>query len=255
MNIKKLLKELKLNEHGISTFLGIVIVIIIGVLLINYFSKNKSESQAPIEIGNESTSFDKHTVAKGEDLWNISEKYYGSGYNWTDIAKENNIENPNQITEGQVLTIPDVENITITPTVSQNIIPTIKVVGKQSEFNNKTTYTVEKDDSLWKISQKLYGSGYNWTDIAKANNLTNPGIIVAGQQLNIPNVEPKLITGISQVKPTISDSNYTVEKGDSLWVIAVRAYGDGYKWSEIAKDNNLSNPNIIEVGQILSIKR
>lgn len=44
-------------------------------------------------------------------------------------------------------------------------------------------------------------------------------------------------------------------KGDHLWGIAVRAYGDGYKWVEIARENNLVNPNLIHPGNVLSLPR
>jgi len=38
-----------------------------------------------------------------------------------------------------------------------------------------------------------------------------------------------------------------------LWKIAEREYGDGFKWVEIAKLNNLKNPDLIEKGQILKL--
>jgi nucleoid-associated protein YgaU len=44
-------------------------------------------------------------------------------------------------------------------------------------------------------------------------------------------------------------------KGDSLWKIAVRAYGDGYKWVSIAKANKLVNPNLIHSGNVLTLPR
>ena len=43
---------------------------------------------------------------------------------------------------------------------------------------------------------------------------------------------------------------YTVKSGDTLWAIAQR-YGSTV--SKIAADNNISNPNIIHVGQVLVI--
>jgi nucleoid-associated protein YgaU len=40
-----------------------------------------------------------------------------------------------------------------------------------------------------------------------------------------------------------------------LWTIAVRAYGDGYKWTEIAKANKLVNPNLIHPGNVFVLPR
>jgi nucleoid-associated protein YgaU len=129
------------------------------------------------------------------------------------------------------------------------------------------TYTVAKGDNLWTIAEKAYGSGYNWVDIAKANNLKNANILVEGQSLSIPDVEPKLATKVSitdqgtTVKATvkgaepITGATYQVVKGDNLWNIAVRAYGDGFKWTLIAQANQLVNPNLIHRGNILILPR
>lgn len=42
-------------------------------------------------------------------------------------------------------------------------------------------------------------------------------------------------------------------KGDTLWAIAKKYYGDGNRYSEIAKANNIANANIISIGQKLLI--
>lgn len=46
---------------------------------------------------------------------------------------------------------------------------------------------------------------------------------------------------------------YTVVKGDTLWAIAKKYYGDGNRYPEIARANNIANPNIIHIGQKLLI--
>ncbi|KAA9388236.1 5'-nucleotidase C-terminal domain-containing protein [Neorhizobium galegae] len=48
-------------------------------------------------------------------------------------------------------------------------------------------------------------------------------------------------------------TKYTVVKGDSLWKIAEATYGDGEKWTEIAKLNSLRHPNVIQVGAELEL--
>lgn len=118
------------------------------------------------------------------------------------------------------------------------------------------TYTVKQGEDLWSISEKIYGSGYNWVDLAKANNLTNPDVLFVGTKLTVPNVLPKKPI-ISQMKVSnpITSNTYTVVKGDYLWAISLRAYGDGYKWVEIAKANNLTNPNLIFSGNVLKLPR
>ncbi|TQM30463.1 LysM peptidoglycan-binding domain-containing protein [Nocardia bhagyanarayanae] len=46
---------------------------------------------------------------------------------------------------------------------------------------------------------------------------------------------------------------YTVEPGDTLWVIAERFYGDGNRYQEIAEASGIPNPDAIEPGQVLTI--
>lgn len=47
-----------------------------------------------------------HVVAKGDTLWRIAKQYYNDGKRWTDIARANNISDPNRIYVGMKLTIP-----------------------------------------------------------------------------------------------------------------------------------------------------
>lgn len=46
---------------------------------------------------------------------------------------------------------------------------------------------------------------------------------------------------------------HTVKQGDTLWAIAKKYLGDGSKYTQLAKLNNISNPNIIKVGQVIKL--
>lgn len=69
--------------------------------------------------------------------------------------------------------------------------------------------------------------------------------------------------GVSQVdtsslqvqKPGAEAQIYTVQKGDSLWKIAEKFYGDGSKYPEIVKANSppVKNPDLIQPGWVLRI--
>ncbi|MBP9797656.1 LysM peptidoglycan-binding domain-containing protein [Candidatus Woesebacteria bacterium] len=119
--------------------------------------------------------------------------------------------------------------------------------------------------------------------IIKANNITNPNTIEVGQTLMIPDVAGQVMTPDAdknatpsptptaamkkaegekmeaQVTPamtiSITGDSYTVKKGDHLWDIAQRAYGDGNKYTLIIEANKLRNPDRLEEGTVLKLPR
>lgn len=196
--LKQFLKTIKLNESMLSMFFGLVTVVLVGVLVFRMYQNNKPTINGEAEQ--------------------------------TEVAKE-------KIGEVEVVKNED---------------------GMKYPTNLADSYTVAKGDNLWKIAESQYGSGYNWVDIAKENKLANAGVIVEGQVLKLPKtavkevVNPAVAASTSSMASITGDS-YTVVKGDNLWNICVRAYSDGYKWTEVAKFNNLTNPGYIEVGQVIKL--
>ena len=128
--------------------------------------------------------------------------------------------------------------------------------------DKENSYTVQKGDNLWKIAVKRYNDGYAWTKIAKENNLKNPGMLYTGQELKMPVIEQKTETKIStntntSVNTIDQGADYKVARGDSLWKIAVKAYGDGYKWTTIYQENKAIIPhaNGLEIGMTIKIPK
>lgn len=152
-------------------------------------------------------------------------------------------------------------NFSLSKKVENVDIENISTEPSSEKFNGAlpTKHVVIEGDSLWKISEKYFGYGYNWVDISAENKLSNPDKLLVGQELTIPNVavrKPLLVVSINkEVANPITTNKYTVVKGDNLWNISVRAYQDGFKWVEISKANNLTNPNVIHAGDSLSIPR
>ena len=52
---------------------------------------------------------------------------------------------------------------------------------------------------------------------------------------------------------TFGAGTYEVQKGDTLWSIARRIYGDGQRWKDLAEANGITNPKILRVGQSLIV--
>ena len=171
--------------------------------------------------------------------------------------------------------------------VKKTITPTPAKTDAKVAADKKGAYVVKQGDTLWAIAEKEYKSGYNWVDIARVNKLSNPDAIEVGSKLTLPKVQSQVTTVTKVVaKATvmtpdeqnnktsrkvelnkaamkqapsqtqkITGSIYTVVRGDNLWTISVRAYGDGYQWVKIAKANKLVNPNVIHRGNKFIIPR
>lgn len=110
------------------------------------------------------------------------------------------------------------------------------VNSKYDNTPSYSTYTVVSGDTLSGIGAKL---GVNWKDIASLNGIGSPYTIYPGQVLKISggNSAPAKVT-------------YTVKSGDTLSGIASK-YGTTV--NAIASANGISNPNLIYVGQVLTI--
>lgn len=94
---------------------------------------------------------------------------------------------------------------------------------------------------------------------------------LAGEQLHIKGSVPSQVMAnrvwdvIKQVDPTYSDlkheiattggpnQSYTVKSGDSLSKVSKLFYGNPNKYNAIAQANGIADPNLIKVGQQLSV--
>lgn len=175
--INKIETEIQSNQSKLNMVLGALIILVVGILIFNYFNKSESvlgpaqntSSQEQQDIEADKLP-GKYIVKKEDTLFVIAQKYYNDGYKYTEIATANNIADADNIEEGQILEIPKLE--TITPAPDQQI--------------TATTYTVVEGDWLSTIAGRAYGDIYAYQKIADANNITNPDLIEPGQVLTIP---------------------------------------------------------------------
>jgi FOG: LysM repeat len=99
--------------------------------------------------------------------------------------------------------------------------------------------------------------GVSTAAIAEASGLANPNLIFVGQVLTIPNQTVSEPTPEPEPEPEPQPEpepeqaqTYRVSAGDTLFRIAAR-FGVSYR--DIVSENNISNPNLIRVGQVLRI--
>lgn len=207
----------------------------------------------------EGESQEIYTVKKGDSLWKIANKYNTT----VEKLKSANNLKTNTLSVGQKLVIP---SISVSPEVSDtyivqkgdslwsiankfnmtvselknlnNLTNNLLSIGqvlkiKDSSNNGKTTYTVQKGDSLWVIANKY---GITTEELKNYNKLTS-NLLSIGQVLKIPQGK------------TSTENIYTVKKGDSLWTIANR-YNTTVEKIKVL--NNLTS-NLLSVGQQLKI--
>ena len=62
-----------------------------------------------------------------------------------------------------------------------------------------------------------------------------------------------LSTGKIRVNNKVLQTTYTVKKGDTLYTIARRFYGDGARWKELYQKNTatLKHPRLVPEGAVL----
>lgn len=131
-----------------------------------------------------------------------------------------------------------------TTKTSGQLIPAVSTTLEIETAKNANIYTVQAGDTLWGIAEKSYSDGFAWTKIYDANKAvigSDPWVLEKGIDLVIPQ------------KPVPAPVEYTVVIGDSLWKISQAICFDGYQWPQIAKDNNLPNPFLINPGLKLTI--
>lgn len=163
--------------------------------------------------------FFNYTVKSGDTLSEIADDH---DITLIALAKANSLKDPNLIRPGQVLVIP----------------------GESTSEVARTVHVVRSGDSLGKIALKY---GLTVSQLMASNGITNPDRIYLGTTII---VDGTVSTPAVNLSSTTTDITHVVAKGESLAKIAL-----GYKTTiAILLDHNtISNPNLIIVGQELTI--
>ena len=177
------------------------------------------------------TTAGTYTVKAGDTLSAIASRYSTSS---STLASLNSLSNPNLIYVGQVLKVSSNTSTSSSTSSSAN-----------STVTTAASYTVKAGDTLSAIAAK-YGTTYQ--ALASTNSISNPNDIYVGQVIK---VSATATAASSQAaSSTNSNSSYTVKSGDTLYGIAL---ANGLNWQTLAKQNGISDPNVIFVGQKLSL--
>ncbi len=122
---------------------------------------------------------------------------------------------------------------------------TTKVKSNNNEISDiKIFHIVQEGDTITSISN-LYSIKKDF--IIKLNNLKDENYIYVGQNLKISDSSKE-----SKINDDMNNSYHIVQKGESLTEISTK-YGLNFK--ELIKINNLKNPDSLEVGSKLILRK
>jgi LysM repeat protein len=187
-----------------------------------------------------------YEVQAGDSLGYIAATY---GTTVDAIIQANGLASGDTIWPGQKLTIP----LPSAPTPGvQSPAPgqapsSGNTSGSAGSSNRGNTYTVQLGDTLASIARDL---GVSQSALATANNLTNPDLLWIGQPLLIPGTALGNAALAAPPSAVTQGDRYVVQPGDTLNSIAA---GLGVSTADLMQANNLTNADLLLVGQKLVI--
>jgi membrane-bound lytic murein transglycosylase D len=166
----------------------------------------------------------QYIVERGDNLFNIALE---NKTTVADLKKWNNLPEDGNIKLGDKLIVENPE-----------IQVPEKPISTLNSKNSKTVYyRVKKEDSLFEIA---IANNVSMDDLKLWNNLSDD-IVKVGERLKI--LKPLNITSKISVKSNVEKfKTYTVQKGDSLFIISQKH--PGVTIANIKKWNNLKDENI-----------
>ncbi len=175
-----------LKEKIFSFFIGLIFICSFFLYFLVFLNNNKyffiyKKDKNIEEVIIKKSKNNYYIVQPGDDLWHISEKFYGTGDFVYQIIKENNLNESQPIEPGKKLIIPEIK------TLKEQDKGDISAISTNKNLKKESYYIVMPGDSLSLISLKVYGNLFDWPKILKANNLINPDQIEVGEKLIIPN--------------------------------------------------------------------
>ena len=159
----------------------------------------------------------EYVVKRGDTLSAVAQRL---GTSVGRLASLNDLENPNRIIAGQ----------------------TLRTSGSTGVATSTGSHLVRRGETLSSIATRL---GTSVSALARANNISNPNLIVAGTRL-------RTVGGGSTASPApvSTTATHVVRSGETLSSIAARY---GATVSSLARRNRLSNPNVVVTGTKLRV--
>jgi membrane-bound lytic murein transglycosylase D len=191
---------------------------------------------------NDQDNWVRHRVRSGETLASIARRYGTTLAAIMDVP-ENNLKNKTRVKVGQFLMIPVPQG---GAQLASNESTVSQTSSDPSGDLNHLTYKVRKGDFLGKISKKY---GVSVAKLCQWNQLSTKSTLQVGQLLDIW-VSDDNSDSIVSNDNTGDQLTHTVQRGESLWIIANRYR---VSVSDLQNANNMGRSTRLNPGQVLVI--
>ena len=205
-----------------------------------------------------------YSVQKGDSYWNIAQKFNTT---LNSVLETNGATSSSSLMVGQVITVPSNTYTVqkgdtyylIAKKCGVSLSSLLSINGAENNSmlyagqkitipssDNTTSYTVQKGDTYWIISQKY---GITLSELLAANGVTDDTSLFIGDIVKIPK-RSENSSGSSSTTPSITYKTHTVVSGDTLWNIAIKY---GIPFQELLDTNSLNESSYISSGMKLTI--
>lgn len=278
------------RDVQVGVVLGVIILAIIGVFLSTRTAVKEPAIPIP-EFEEDSkmrlldiTDLSKETkdsAITGESINETAEIAQNKNIEQTKIEVINAVKTENQSKEDNVvegtwnkseserpINVVVSENKEVISSQGEEEFKDIDINEVQVSSSKLRVHKVQQNDSLSKIANKYYRDESKWLLIFNANRdkLPDRNSLKIGTELFIPEEKtivqstkeetaiPTLMQ-MTEVEDTKSSRRHTIQKGDSLYKIALQYYKDGSKWNKILEVNKeiIKNQNSLPVGAEIEI--
>lgn len=280
------------RDVQVGVVLGVIILAIIGVFLSTRTAVKEPAIPIPeVEEGSKMRLLDitdlsketKDSAITGESINETAETAQSKNIEQTKTkvinaikTEEQSIEKEDNVVEGtwnkseseRPINVVISENKEVISSQGEEEFKDIDINEIQGSSSKLRVHKVQQNDSLYKIANKYYRDESKWLLIFNANRdkLPDRNSLKIGTELFIPEEKtivqstkeettiPTLMQ-MTEVEDTKSSRRHTIQKGDSLYKIALQYYKDGSKWNKILEVNKeiIKNQNSLPVGAEIEI--
>lgn len=167
--------------------------------------------------------FHRYKVQNGDSWWKLSRRFHTP----VQVLKKTNRTRSDFLRAGAWILIPGAQ---------RTILASRSAPGFSA---SPRTYRVRQGESLWSIAHRF---GLSVDRLRRANTLLNRDTTLQiGQELRIPGLNQQQQKQVRAAKR----SNYTIQKGDTLWALS-RRFGTSLKTLQAA--NGLPDNALLQVG-------